>query len=48
MLAQDKIYVVLAVVLVIWFGLAYYIFNTDRKLAKLEEAARQQTKTPVE
>lgn len=36
MLADGKIYVVLAVVLVIWFGLVAYLFRTDRKLDALE------------
>lgn len=36
MLAQDKIYVVLAVVLIIWIGLALLVVRTDRKLALLE------------
>jgi CcmD family protein len=36
MLADGKIYVVLAVVLVIWFGLLYYLFRTDRRLDRLE------------
>lgn len=43
MLAQDKLYVVLAVVLVIWFGIAYFIFKTDRKLLALEKAAAERT-----
>lgn len=36
MLAQDKLYVVLAVVLIIWIGIAYFILRTDRKLNRLE------------
>ncbi len=43
MLAQDKLYVVLAVVLVIWLGIAYYIFRTDRKIVALEKAASERT-----
>ena len=43
MLAQDKLFVVLAVVLVIWFGIAYFIFKTDRKLLALEKAAAERT-----
>ncbi len=38
MLAQDKLYVVLAVVLIIWIGLAYFLLRTDRKLDRLERA----------
>lgn len=36
MLAQDKLYVVLAVVLIIWIGLAVFVFRTDRKIDRLE------------
>lgn len=38
MLAEDKLYVVLAVVLIIWLGLAFFIFRTDRKLDRLERS----------
>lgn len=37
MLQQDKLYVVLAVVLIIWFGLLFFLFRTDRRLARIEE-----------
>lgn len=36
MLSHDKIYVVLGVVLIIWFGVLYLLFRTDRRLASLE------------
>ena len=36
MLAEDKLYVVLAVVLIIWFGILWVLFRTDRKIAALE------------
>ncbi len=36
MLSQDKLFVVLAVVLIIWFGLVFFVFRTDRKLDRLE------------
>ncbi len=36
MLSQDKLFVVLAVVLIIWFGLVFFVFRTDRKLHRLE------------
>ena len=41
MLQQDKLYVVLAVVLIIWFGLAFFIFRTDRRLRALERTVAQ-------
>ncbi len=36
MVADGKIYVVLAVVLIIWFGLLFFLFRTDRKIDRLE------------
>lgn len=37
MRSNGKIYVVVAVVLVILIGILIYIFQTDKKLGKLEE-----------
>ncbi len=37
MLAEDKLFVVLAVVLVIWFGIVALIWRTDSRLARLEQ-----------
>ena len=36
MLAEDKLPVVLAVVLIVWFGLLLLVFRTDRRLARIE------------
>ncbi len=36
MLANDKLLVVMAVVFIIWLGIAWLILNTDRKLKALE------------
>jgi len=36
MLSDAKIYVVLAVVLLIWFGLVGLLWRTDRKIDRLE------------
>lgn len=36
MLAHDKLYTVLIVVLLIWFGILFFLFRTDRKLTRLE------------
>lgn len=41
MLPHDKIYVVLAVVLIIWLGLAFLIYRTDRRLARLERTVER-------
>jgi CcmD family protein len=43
MLAEDKLFVVLGVVLVIWFGLAAYLFRTDRVLGRLERALEERS-----
>ena len=37
-LAEDKLPVVLAVVLVIWFGILLLLFRTERRLARVERA----------
>lgn len=36
MLADDKLFVVLAVVLIIWAGIVFFIWRTDRRLRNLE------------
>jgi hypothetical protein len=36
MLAQDKLPVVLAVVLLVWAGVLFVLFRTDRRLAHVE------------
>lgn len=36
MLAEDKLYVVLGVVLIIWMGILVFLYRTDRKIARLE------------
>ena len=39
MLSQDKLYVVAGVVLIIWFGLLFYLFRNDRRIRALEREA---------
>ena len=36
MLQQDKLYVVAAVVLLIWLGVVAFLFATDRRIGRLE------------
>ena len=36
LLSEDKLYTVLAVVLIIWFGIVFFLLRTDRRLARLE------------
>lgn len=36
MLTNDKLFTVLIVVLIIWFGIVFFIWRTDRKLTRLE------------
>ncbi len=36
MLSNDKLFVVLAVVLIIWLGIVFLLLRTDRKLDRLE------------
>jgi CcmD family protein len=42
MVEQDKLYVVVAVVLIIWLGLAFFLLRTDRRIARLEDRLDQQ------
>ena len=37
MMSNGKIYVVLSVVLIIWFGVLFFLYRTERKLARLEK-----------
>ena len=46
MLAQDKLYVVLAVVLIIWIGLILFVLRTDQRLRSLERSV--ETSIPEE
>jgi len=43
MLTHDKLFVVLIVVLVIWFGIVYFLYRNDRKLDRLERMLKKQT-----
>jgi CcmD family protein len=45
MMADGKIYVVLAVVLIIWFCVLFFLFRTDRKLSQLEGMMRDNERT---
>ncbi|MBL7979647.1 MAG: CcmD family protein [Bacteroidetes Order II. Incertae sedis bacterium] len=41
MVSDDKIWVVLAVVLIIWIGILFYLFRTDQKISTLERALQE-------
>jgi hypothetical protein len=45
MLAEDKLYVVLAVVLIIWFGILLVLFRSDRRIARLEKTVAERSST---
>ena len=45
MLSEDKLYVVLAVVLVIWAGILIMLARNDRKIAALEERLDVESET---
>ena len=38
MLGNDKLMVVLAVVLIIWLGIVIFIYATDRKINRIESS----------
>lgn len=40
MLAEDKLFVVLAVVLIIWIGLIAFLYRNDRHLRRLERTLK--------
>ena len=46
MLADDKLMVVLAVVLIIWAGFVAYVYILDRKLSRIERAISAAPDTP--
>lgn len=51
MLDNDKLLVVLAVVLIIWIGITVFIYATDRKIDRLEssvKALRSEEKPPID
>jgi CcmD family protein len=41
MLSHDKLFVVLAVVLIIWIGIVLLLLRTDRKLDRLERQLKE-------
>ena len=43
MLAEDKLFVVLAVVLIIWSGIVYYLFKIDRQILALEKTIQERS-----
>lgn len=43
MIQDDKLPVVLAVVLLIWFGLLFFLFRTDRRLTRIEQNLSKET-----
>lgn len=42
-LVNNTVYVVLTIVLIIWFGLAFYLFKIDKKLKKIEKIIETET-----
>jgi len=51
MLDNDKLLVVLAVVLIIWIGITVFIYASDRKIDRLEssvKALRSEEKSPID
>jgi CcmD family protein len=36
-LVENTLYVVLIIVLIIWFGIAFYIFRMERNLKRIEK-----------
>ncbi len=40
-LADHQLYIVLTIVLLIWAGIAVYLFRLDKKLAAIEKMIRK-------
>ena len=38
-LAQNQLYIVMSIVLIIWFGFVAYLFRLDKRISKLEQGA---------
>ncbi|WP_092459816.1 CcmD family protein [Thermoflavifilum thermophilum] len=45
MRSNGKIYVVVAVIVVIWLGVLLYLISIDRKLSQLEKAEKEKNRT---
>lgn len=43
-LAQNAIYVILIISLIIWLGISFYLFNMSNKLSKLEKDLPEKNK----
>lgn len=41
-LAQNSLYIVLIIALVVWFGIFFYINRIDHRLKKLETSSKDQ------
>jgi len=41
MRADGKIYVVVAVVLIVFIGMIFYLINLDRKISKIEQETKE-------
>ncbi len=39
---QDMLYTVLAIVLIIWFGISIYLYIIDRKLSRIERELHEE------
>jgi|DewCreStandDraft_5_1066085.scaffolds.fasta_scaffold90791_2 CcmD family protein len=44
-LVHNQLYVVLIIVLVIWIGISFILFRTDKKIKKLEKIVEKTTKS---
>jgi len=39
--AENQLYIVMSIVLIIWFGFIFYLFRLDKKVSKLEQSLRK-------
>ena len=40
-LVNNSLYVVLAIVLICWFGIFLYLYRLDRKISRIEKQLKQ-------
>ena len=40
-LAQNQLYIVLTIVLIIWVGLAFFLMRLDKKITTLEQSLKK-------
>jgi CcmD family protein len=40
-LSQNQLYIVLTIILIIWFGIVWYLIRLDKKIGQLEKQLKK-------